>query len=188
MKHALAAAALAALALAGCTQPGTGGPGYGPGPGPGMMAGGWGPGSGPGMMGGYGPGNGPGYGPGYGPGMMGGGYGPGMMGGGYGPGTMGGWAALPQDLTAEQRTRIAQIQRDYAKRQWPLMEQMHDAMWGDGTPGSGAFDEQGARREYDTVAALQKQMFENMVAMRRDVDAVLTPQQREDMRRPYSRR
>lgn len=140
-----------------------------------MMGNGWGPGYGPGMMGGYGPG-----GAGYGPGMMGG--------GGYGPGMMGAWAALPQDLTPEQRTRIEQVQREYAQRQSPLMQQMHSAMWGDGTPGSGAFDEQGARREYDTVAALQKQMFENMVAMRRDVDAVLTPQQREDMRRPFSRR
>lgn len=165
------------LTAAGCSQvngQGTG-PGYGPGYGPGMM-GGYGPGygPGPGMMGGYGPGYGPG--PmmgGYGPGMM-GGYGPGMMGGGYG------YGRLP-DLTPDQRSRIATIQRDFRARQWPLMQQMHELMWGDGT----ATDEQAQRRDYDKLAALQKQMFENMLESRKRMDEVLTPQQRDEMRRGW---
>jgi Spy/CpxP family protein refolding chaperone len=178
------------------------GPGYGPGygPGPGMMGGwGYGPGYdpergwGPGMMGGYGPGMmGGGWGPGYGPGMMGGGWGPGY-GGGYGPGMMGGWGRgggigwLP-DLSREQREKIAGIQRDYASKQWPLMQQMHSLMWASGAPGTGA-DDQAERQNYDAVAALRKQMFDNMLAERKAIDAVLTPQQRDELRgrRPRGR-
>ena len=123
---------------------------------------------GPGMMGGYGPG------------MMGGGYGPGMM-GGYGPGMMGGYGygygALP-DLTAEQRSKIVEIQREARAKQWPLMQQMQELMWSD-----SAYDEQGQRRDYDKMAALQKQMFENGIDTRKRIEAVLTPQQREQLRR-----
>lgn len=127
--------------------------------GPGAMMGGYGPGAGPGMMGGYGPG--PGW------GMMGGG-------GGYG------YGALP-DLTPEQRGKIAEIQRESRARQWPLMQQMHELMWNEGAP----YDEQAQRREYDKVASLQKQMFENQLDTRKRIDAVLTPQQREQLRRGW---
>jgi Spy/CpxP family protein refolding chaperone len=151
--------------------------GYGYGPGPGMMGGG-----------GYGPGYG--YGPG--PGMMGGGYGPGMMGpggyGGYGmggPGMMGGWGALPADLTADQRGKISVIQRDLRKQQWPLMEQMQEAMWDN---GSAAPDEKAERQQYDRVSALHKQMFENMLASRKRMEAVLTPEQREQVRKGWGGR
>ncbi|MDH5537520.1 MAG: hypothetical protein OEZ08_18365, partial [Betaproteobacteria bacterium] len=127
------------------------GPGYGPGPGmgPGMMGGYGGHGMGPGMMGGYG-----GYG--MGPGMM-GGYGghhmgPGMMGGhgGYGYGV---------DLSPEQRAKIADIQWEIGRKQWDLMEKMHE----EGGPmyqvfGSGAFDEKAARKGYEAMADAHKQM------------------------------
>lgn len=172
----VAPAAMAALlATAACSQPG---PGYGPGPGPG-------PGYGPGMMGGYG--YGPGPGPGYGPGMMGGygpgpGYGPGMMGGfGYGPGMMGGYGPnLLPDLSADQRTRISEAQQDFWKKQWPLMQQMHAQMW---SQQGAAPDDTTARRTYEALAAVQKQMFENQLEMRRKIDGVLTPQQRDALRR-----
>ena len=127
-----------------------------------------------------GPGPGPGYGPGHGP-MM-GGYGP-MMGGGYGgpygggP-MMGGWDYRGlRDLTPEQRTKVGEIQRDFRAKQWPIMQQMHELMWSD------AGDEQAQRRDYDKLAGLQKQMFENSVDMRKRVEAVLTQQQRDELRR-----
>lgn len=172
MKHAIALAAACAglaLSLASPPAPAQAGPGYGPGYGPGM-----------GMMG-------PGYGmmgPGY--GMMGpGGYGPGAygpgMGMGMGPGMMGGWGGLPANLSAEQRTKIAEIQRDLRKRQWPLMQEMHELMWTDAE--QGALDEQAQRRQFERHAALQKQMFEGMLDARKRIDAVLTPQQREELRR-----
>ena len=134
---------------------------------------------------------GPGYGPammgGYGPGMMMDGYGPGMMGGGYGPAMMGGygrWGAAPSDLSADQRKALSQVRQDFWNKQWPLMQQMHAAMWsGDaGDPGA-AFDEQAARKAYDAASAVRKQMFENMLDMRKRSDAILTPKQREELRR-----
>jgi Spy/CpxP family protein refolding chaperone len=153
MKHSIriAAATVAVLALAACSQTGGDAPAGAP-FGPGYA-----------MMGGYG--------------MM--GPGSGMMGPGYGMmGGWGSWGGVPADLTAEQRRQIAEIEREQRGKQWPLMRQMHEVMWADG----GAFDEQAQRRDYEQIAALQKQMFENMLEARRRVDAVLTQQQREQLR------
>ncbi|WP_332826657.1 Spy/CpxP family protein refolding chaperone [Ramlibacter sp.] len=155
-------AALAVWSLAACSPMNSAqaGPGYGRGYGPGMM------------------GQGP-YGPGY--GMMGpgfGGPGGGMMGGMMGG--WGGWGGLPADLNPEQQAQIAGIQRELRARQWPLMQQMHELMW---AGGERSFDESAERRDYDRLAALHKQMFDNMLEARKRIDAVLTPQQREQLRR-----
>jgi len=160
------------------------GPGYGMGPG--MMGGGYGPGygMGPGMMGG-------GYGPGYGmgPGMMGGydpgyGMGPGMMGGygGWGPG-------YGIDLNAEQRQKLFDIQREVANKRWEVMGKLH----AEGGPmdeafSGAAFDEKAARKAYDTMAAAHKQMFETMLDARKRMDAVFTPEQREQVKRNFGSR
>ena len=198
----MAAAAALVFSTAACSQPwgpgmmGGFGPGGGPAAGPGMMGGyGYGPGMmgpgyGAGMMGpGYGPGYGPGmmgpgYGPGYGPGMMGYGYGPGAMGPGYGPGMMGpgaGWGInrMAPDLTDDQQKKIADIRLEFGRKQWELAQQMHSLVWADGAPA----DDQAARKNYDAVAALHKQMFENQLEARKRIDGVLTPQQRESLRR-----
>jgi Spy/CpxP family protein refolding chaperone len=164
----LAAAALGTAALAQ--------PGYGSG----WMGGG----QGPGMMGGYG---------GMGPGIMGGGYGrmgPGMGGGygggmGMGPG-MAGDGSLPADLSPEQRGRISEARQDFRKKQWALMQQMDGIMWNAEAPDT-TFDEQAARRNFDAMAALRKQMFENSLELRKREDAVLTPQQRDELRKRGAR-
>lgn len=186
------------LAAAGCSQPY--GPGYGPGPGMmrgdgpanarggygmyGMMgdAGPGGYGMGPGMMGGDGAG--PGYGSGgygMGPGMM-GAYGPGM-----GPGMMGGYGPeiYGPDFTDEQRTKIAEIQNEFGRKQWALMEKMRAV---GGTPGDGKYDEQAARKAYDAMADLRKQMFENSLEARKRMDGLLTPKQREQFGRGWGGR
>ena len=203
MKRKLLAASAALLlgtATAACSQP------YG-GMGPGMMGGfapgdgqgygqaqgygpGYGPGHGmgPGMMGGYGPGYGMGpgmmgYGQGYGmgPGMMGGyGMGPGMM-GGFGPGY-----GYGLDLSDEQRAKISEIQQELAQKHWELMGTMHRQ----GGPmsqafGPGPIDEQAARKAYEAMASAQKQMFELSLQTRKRIDAVLTPEQREQMGRGW---
>ncbi|MEX0745155.1 MAG: Spy/CpxP family protein refolding chaperone [Phycisphaeraceae bacterium] len=175
MKRKLLAASAAVLlgtATAACSQP------YG-GMGPGMMGGyGQGGGQGYGQGQGYGPGFGPGYG--MGPGMMGGyGMGPGMMGGyggyGYGP-----------DLNAEQRAKVSEIQQEFARKHWELMGSMHRQ----GGPmyeafGPGSVDEKAARKAYETMAEAQKQMFEASLQMHKKIDAVLTPEQREQMGRGW---
>lgn len=182
---AVAAAALLGTAAVVFSQPFGMGPGGGYGPGAGMgpgMMGGYG--MGPGMMGGYG-GNG------MGPGMMGGGgMGPGMMGGGFGmgPGMMGGYGGYGYglDLSEEQRAKIAEAQQDFAQKHWELMGRMHQQ----GGPmsyafGPGAIDEKAARKAYEAMADAQKQMFELSLQTRKKIDAVLTPEQREQMQRGW---
>ncbi|HEY0844374.1 MAG TPA: Spy/CpxP family protein refolding chaperone [Noviherbaspirillum sp.] len=129
-------------------------------------------GMGPGMMGGYG----------MGPGMMGGpGVGHGMM--GFGPG----WIASLPDLTREQRDKIAGIQKELRQKQWPLMEKMHDEFDAQNPYRGGKFDEQAARKGYETVEKLHRQMFENMLDAQKRIDGVLTPQQREQLQRAWGR-
>lgn len=114
---------------------------------------------------------------GLGPGMM---MGPGMM-WGYG----GGWG-YGVDLTPEQRAKIAGIQQDVARKRWQLMGKLREQ----GGPmyeafGPGALDEQAARRAYDAMADAHKQMFEAWLDARKRIEAVLTPEQREQLRRHW---
>jgi len=144
----------------------------GPGPGPGMM-GGSGPGSqgyGPGMMGGYGPG-----GPGYGPGMMGGG----MMGPGIGR------ALWSLDLTDTQRKEILQAQDELRKKNWELagkmqdeMAKLRDAYWGAAKPDRSAIS-----AAYKRIGELRQQRVENSLDAAERVEKVLTPEQRQQLKR-----
>ncbi len=171
-------------------------PGPGPGMSPGMM-GGYGPGSqgyGPGMTGGYGPG-----GQGYGPGMMGGygpggqGYGPGMMGGGMGPGMMGGGMMGPGmgpalwslDLTDTQRKEILKVQDELRKKNWELagktqdeMAKLRDAYWGSEKPDRSAIS-----TAYKRIGELRQQRIENSLDAAERVEKVLTPEQRQQLKR-----
>lgn len=171
MKRTLIGAAIAAiLATAAWAQPDYG-PGYG---------------MGPGMMGDYGPGGGYGYG--MGPGMMGGygrgyGMGPGMM-GGYGPG---GYYGLK--LSDEQRSKIADIQQEQWRKQWALMSAMHELRFKQfRAEESGKSGDADARKSYQAFADLQKQMFENSLETRKRIDAVLTKEQREDLKKNWGGR
>ena len=171
------------------------GPGYGPcnGYGPGAGRGnGPGAGYGPGMMRGYGPGDG--YGPrggwgggpgrGYG-GMMGGAGGGGMMGGmGIGYATLQDFAAAGIELTAAQQQKVREIQRETRAGQWKLMESMHELRWQDDDSSfyrDGKLDVTAARKRYESMEALRKQMFENGLAAATKIDAVLTKEQREKL-------
>jgi Spy/CpxP family protein refolding chaperone len=108
---------------------------------------------------------------------------------GPGPGMMGGYGGMPPDLSPEQRTQLAEIQQEYRRKQWGVMQSMHSLMGSaEGPAPGGAFDEQAARKNYDAVAALRKQMFENSLEARKRMDALLTPQQREQMRRGWGAR
>ena len=196
---------LAGVALA--QGPGTTGGGSGPGP---MMGGGYGPGMmrggasgyecGPGMMGGgYGPGM---MGGGYGPGMMGGGYGPGMMGGDYGPGMMGGGPGMrggagrggmmgygygmqgALDLSDDQRKKVDAVHDELQSRTWEItgemraeMAKMREAM------ASEPRDKAALDASYKRLNELRQQRFDARLAARDQMDAVLTKEQRQSMRR-----
>jgi len=140
-------------------------------------------GMGPGMMNNYGPDASYGMGP----WSM---AGPG--GHGMGPGMAGAFGADPYaavDLTAEQRSKIADIRQAASKAQWQLMGAMHDEGYRmHGVAGPGAFDEAAARKSFEAMTETRRAMFELQVETRRKTDAVLTPQQREQLRRYWTTR
>lgn len=101
--------------------------------------------------------------------------------------TMMGLAHLPDSLSEEQRAEVARIARELRERQVALMQQMRRpaTVREDASP---PFDEQAARREIDAQAGLHRELLENTIAARRRVDALLTPQQREEWRQAWARR
>lgn len=143
-------------------------------------------GNGPGMMGGYGD-------HGMGPGMMGGyGMGPGMMGGhggfGMGPGMMGGYSLATierLDLTAEQRQQLDKIEGDLRKRNWALMGKMHDEMDELYEPAttSGGPDRAAILAANKRMSELRQQVLENSLDAMDKAQALLTPKQRDQLRR-----
>lgn len=151
------------------------GPGYGMGPG--MMGGnGSGYGMGQGMMGG----NGSGYGYGMGPGMMdGNGFGCGM-----GPSMMGGYGSRADlNLTAEQRGKIAKIQNDLRRKHWDLMGKMlEEQSQMNEQYNSDQRDDASLSKSYRNMSELRTQMFDLSLSARRQIDAVLTTEQRDKIK------
>jgi Spy/CpxP family protein refolding chaperone len=132
---------------------------------------------GPGMMGGYG----------MGPGMMGGyGMGPGMMGGyGMGPGMMGGYGrgAAGLGLTPDQVSKIGKIRGDMFKAIEPLAQQMfqeHSKM--QAAYFAGNADPEKLKQAYAKMSELQKQMFDAHINAQKQMDSVLTKEQRQQQR------
>lgn len=117
---------------------------------------------------------------GWGHGMMGG---TGMM-GGWGPGMMMGAEYGSLNLTQEQRNKVYAIHRSLRDKQFALMDRMHDSMQSVNVYRDGRFDEQAARNAYASAEKMHRQMFENMLDAQKQVDAVLTPQQRQQLSKP----
>jgi periplasmic protein CpxP/Spy len=131
-----------------------------------------------GMMG-YGPGSEYGPGGGYGPGRMGGGYGPGMMGGG--PGAGGALAAL--NLTDEQREKVFAIQEEHRKKNWTVMGEMRSEQFKLRNMARGEkLDADKLVEQQKKVDALRQQMFKSRVEAHNQIGAVLTPEQRTQLR------
>ena len=137
-------------------------------------------GMGPGMMGGYGMGR-----------MMGGyGMGRGMMGGqgsgyGMGPGMMDGYASRADlNLTAEQRSKIAKIRNDVRRKHWDLMGKMQDEQAQMNEQyNSDQRDDAPLSKSYRDMSELRQQMFDLSLSARRQIDAVLTQEQRDKLKR-----
>ena len=117
--------------------------------------------------------------------------GAGMM-GGHGPGMMGGYASEAYaglDLSPDQRKKIAGIQQETGKAQWQLMGAMHGQGYHmQGMFGPGALDEAAARKSFQAMAETHKAMFEMQLEARKKIDAVLTNEQREQLRSYWSKR
>ena len=162
-RYVLGAALAAALALA-TPLAGAQGPGYGYGPG---MTGGYGGGYGAGMMGGYGPG------------MMGGGAGPGMM-GGYG---RGGGPMSALDLTDEQQDKVFAIQEANRKKNWDTMSSMRSEMFKlQRMYNAESVDSKPLLEQQKKVDDLRRQMLASRLDMRKQMESVLTPEQKKQLR------
>lgn len=106
--------------------------------------------------------------------------GPGMM-WGYGPG--GAWGLGALNLTDAQRARIADIQRETSRKQWELMGRVHEQQYQlQEQYASGPLDDDAARKAYAAMADAHKQMFDIQLDARKKIDAVLTKEQREQLR------
>jgi Spy/CpxP family protein refolding chaperone len=152
--YVLAAAVAAALAI-GSSFALAQGPGYGPG----GMGGGY----GPGMMGGYGGG------------MM-GGYGPGMMMGGYG----GPMAALK--LTDEQQDKLFALQEANRKKNWDTMSTMRSDMFKlQRMYNAESVDSKALLEQQKKVDDLRRQVLASRLDMRKQMESVLTPEQKKQL-------
>ena len=149
--------------------------GYGPGGGYGagmMGGGGYG---GPDMMGGGG----------YGPGMMGGGgYGPGMMGGhGAGGGMMGFGPLGALDLKDDQRDKIFAIQEEARTKNFGTMTQMRAERYKMAKMyNAEKADPKLIGEQQKKVDELHRQMIQSRVETRNEIEAVLTPEQKKQLR------
>jgi Spy/CpxP family protein refolding chaperone len=135
-------------------------------------------------MGGYGMG---GYGMGgYGMGGYGmGGYGMGPDGGyGMGSGTMGGYGSRADlHLTSEQRSKIAKIQDDVRRKHWDLMGKMQDERSQMNEQfNADPRDDAALSKSYRKMSELRQQMFDLSLAAQKQMDTVLTAEQREKMK------
>jgi Spy/CpxP family protein refolding chaperone len=147
--------------------------------------GGWGPG-----MDGYGPG--PAW-----AGMMDSyGRGPGWhgMSDGYGRGP--GWQPMigPQmgfgldyrslKLSDEQRDRILAIERAASGKRWEMMGRMREqGLRMHESDAAGKLDDEALRKNFLAMSEAHKAMFETSLQARKDIQAVLTPEQREQLGR-----
>jgi Spy/CpxP family protein refolding chaperone len=154
----LAIAATTLMAISAHAQPGGWGPGmmdgYGSGPG-------WG-----GMMDSYGYGRGPGW-----HGMM----GPHM-------GFSLDYRSLK--LSDEQRDKILAIERAASGKRWELMGRMREqGLRMHESDATGKLDDEALRRNYQAMSDVHKAMFEASLQARKDIQAILTPEQREQLGR-----
>jgi Spy/CpxP family protein refolding chaperone len=119
-------------------------------------------------------------------GMMGGGAmmgGPGMM-GGQGAGNFDchdGYAAL--NLTSEQRAKIADIQRELWRKRQEIMSRGHQRGAYMRDPlALASLDEAAARKSFDAMSAAMKQMFDASLDAGKRINAVLTDEQRSQLK------
>lgn len=132
-----------------------------------------------------------------------GGYGPGMMGscdpemmghmgssgrnmmGGYGHGMMG-YRSL--NLSKEQRTKINQINDDTRKKHWELMGRMQELSSNvRNLYDADKWDAIEIGKAYQKIFDLKRQMIESSVEAHNRKDAVLTKEQREQLKKTGAR-
>ena len=114
--------------------------------------------------------------------------GPGTTGGqAVGQGTIGGIhpAALAAlNLTEQQRVKVTEIQRELQRKKWGLIGSMRELRWKhEDALNAPDFDPELARNTFDAMAAVRRTMFEAGLDARKAIEAVLTNEQREQLRK-----
>ena len=126
---------------------------------------------------------------------QGGGYGmgPGMM-GGYGPGTMGGYSMGPGmmsgggmlgglNLADDQRRKIDNINHELQKKNWELGGKMLDEQYKQrGLQYSDRLDIKAMSEAHKRMQDLEHQQYQARLEAREKIDAVLTKEQKEQLR------
>ena len=142
---------------------------------------------------GPGPGHECGHGAGNGAGMMMGGHGGGMMGGhgggkmgGHGGGMMGGHGPggpLALDLTVEQREKVLALQEEERRKNWEASGKMRTEMFKlRGLAWSESADANAYVEQQRKVDELRRDMMKARFESRKQVEAVLTAEQKKQLR------
>ena len=146
----------------------------------------------------YGPGYGPGHGAaGYGPGMMGDAYGGGMMHDEYGPGMMdgrhGGMAGFASgagmmglgalDLSDDQRDKVFAIHEEARTKNFSTMTRMRAEQYSLAKMyRADKADPNAIGEQQKKVDELRREMIRSHVQTRNDIQALLTPDQKKQLR------
>ena len=127
----------------------------------------------PGVIGGYGAGYG------MGPGTM-GGYG---AGNGMGPGMMGYGSRADPNLTADQRGKVAKIENDVRRKHWELIGKIQGerAHMNERDHSDQSGDAVALSKSYRNISEPRHQRFDLSLSARRQIDAVLTKEQRQKL-------
>lgn len=103
---------------------------------------------------------------------------------GMGPGMMGSYANRSDlNLSAEQRSKIAKIQNDVRRKHWEIMGKMQDeqALMNE-QYYSEQRDDAALSKSYRNMSELRHQMFDLSLSAQKQIDAVLTKEQRDKMK------
>lgn len=104
---------------------------------------------------------------------------------GQGYGMMGGYGAVADlNLSTEQRGKITKIQNDIRRRHWELMGKMHDEQSQmNELYYANNRDDAALSKSYRKMSEMRHQMFDSSLDAQRQIDAVLTKEQREKQKR-----
>jgi Spy/CpxP family protein refolding chaperone len=107
----------------------------------------------------------------------------GMMGGHHSHGYSG------LKLSSEQRAKLDDIQSELQQKQREVMSRMHQQGFHMHDPlALASVDEATARKSFDAMSAAMKEMFEASLQSGRRMSALLTDEQREQLRRGHAAR
>ena len=125
---------------------------------------------------------------GYGPGMMGQGtmgYGPGMMGGGMmtGPGMMGGPMMASLKLTDQQEDKLFALHEQMRAKNFATMGKVHAEQFKMYRLTKGEnVDSKAVVEQQKKIDDARREMFATHLEMRKQVEAILTPEQRKQLK------